>query len=137
MLYTTARLGLDHRVCFNGWRKFHRYFGDVKKLGKDTPIPLTEILTAVGLEDATMTLHFCMDGDAGVSFSKRLAVEYVKHINSDRKLNRYLRSGYIKIEDLYPDDPNPAWTCVKACYRELNTKDRTWMENKFIELLNK
>lgn len=92
MLHTTFKLAKQAGACEGSYRKFARYVGGIKVYGIDTPIPLTEILDVLGVDDALWCLRCTVEDDE--KFSRLLACDYVEHV-----LDIF--------ENQYPNDDRP------------------------------
>ena len=78
MLYTTFRLAKEAGVSCNSYHRFAQHKGGVDKWGGDTPIPLTEVLDVLGLDDALWCLRCTTEPSD--RFSRLLACEYAEHV---------------------------------------------------------
>jgi hypothetical protein len=92
MLFTTFNLTHKSNACVESYRKMADALGGITKYGKDTDIPLGQVIEVLGIEDAIWTLR-CTTKPADkfiIEFACRCA--------------EYCLKNY---EDLYPDDKRP------------------------------
>ena len=57
MLYITFRLAKEAGACAESYKQFARHVGGITKFGKDTPLPLTDVVEVCGFEDALWALR--------------------------------------------------------------------------------
>jgi len=57
MLYTTFRKAHEGGACASSYKKYAKHVGGIRKFGKDTPVPITEILDVLGVDDAYWCLY--------------------------------------------------------------------------------
>jgi hypothetical protein len=61
MLHTTFARAKEANACIESYRKFAKFKGGIKKWGKDTPFPLSEVLEVCGLNDALWALRIVIE----------------------------------------------------------------------------
>jgi len=134
MIHTTFALAKESEACETSYKKFAEHVGGVRKYGKDTPIPLTEILDVLGIDDALWCLR-CTIEDTEKE-SRLLACDYAEHV-----LHIY--------EQRHPNDKRPRiaievsrrYAQGEATRSELNAAgdaraaEREWQKGKFLEML--
>jgi len=92
MYYTTFALAKQKGTCIVSYREFAKHVGGIKRYGKDTLIPLTDILDVLGLNDALWCLRCTTENcDRMVRLFACDCAEHVLHI----------------FEKEYPDDKRP------------------------------
>jgi len=64
MLHTTFALAKESRACAESYRMFAKHVGGITKFGRDTPIPLSDILDVLGMGDALWALLCVMPSEA-------------------------------------------------------------------------
>ena len=64
MLDTTFSLAKEAGACAGSYKKFAKHVGGITKYGKDTPIPLTDILDVLGMDDALWALRCVIPTEA-------------------------------------------------------------------------
>jgi len=92
MLYTTFAKAKEANACTESYRKMAEHLGGVRKYGKDTAIPLDEVLKVCGLQNTIWCFRCTTEpsNDILIEFSCRCA-EHVLHF----------------FEDKHPDDKRP------------------------------
>ena len=96
MLHTTFALLHREGACAPGYKKLAKHLGGISKYGASTPIPLAEVLTSNGLDDALWCLRAVLDTEIATRdrLSRLLACDY-----AERALPIF--------EATYPDDNRP------------------------------
>ena len=64
MLHTTFALAKESRACAESYRKYARHVGGITKFGEDKPIPLSDILDVLGMDDALWALRCVIPTEA-------------------------------------------------------------------------
>jgi hypothetical protein len=88
MLYTTYNLAVKHNACSRALDAWEKY---AKKLDKDTPIPLTQILKVLGIDDCLWAFRTVDDQEKAKVIAVKFAIAC-----ADRVL--------INFESKYPKD---------------------------------
>jgi len=57
MLYITFRLAKEAGACAESYKQFARHVGGITKFGKNTPLPLTDVVEVCGFGDALWALR--------------------------------------------------------------------------------
>ena len=95
---TTFAILRNANACASGYETLAKHLGGVKNYGKNTPIPLTEIVHINGIADAFWVLdHGCPEIEDSVK--QRLAVTFACDV-AERVLGLF--------ECIYPDDDRPS-----------------------------
>ena len=101
---TTFAILRNANACASGYETLAKHLGGVKNYGKNTPIPLTEIVRSNGIADAFWVLdHGCPEIEASVK--QRLAVTFACDV-AERVLGLF--------ESIYPDDDRPSKAIATA-----------------------
>jgi hypothetical protein len=61
MLHTTFARAKEANACTESYHKFAKFKGGIRKWGKDTPFPLSEVLEVCGLNDALWALRIVIE----------------------------------------------------------------------------
>ena len=64
MLHTTFALAKESRACAESYRKYARHVGGITKFGEDKPIPLSDILDVLGIDEALWALRCVIPTEA-------------------------------------------------------------------------
>ena len=101
---TTFAILRNANACASGYETLAKHLGGVKNYGKNTPIPLTEVVRSNGIADAFWVLdHGCPEIEASVK--QRLAVTFACDV-AERVLGLF--------ESIYPDDDRPSKAIATA-----------------------
>lgn len=80
MVTITFRLAWEAGACASSYRRFAKHVGGVRKYGKDTPIPLTEIADFLGLKDALWCLSLTQAPEETQKLARLLAADFAEHV---------------------------------------------------------
>jgi hypothetical protein len=75
MLHTTFARAKEAHACFGSYHKFAKFKGGVRKWGKDTPFPLSEVVEVCGLDDALWALKIVLEKQEGDRIARVFACD--------------------------------------------------------------
>ena len=111
MLYTTATKARESGACISSYERMAKHLGGVERYGKDTPVPLDEVLKVCGLQDTIWCFRCTSEPSANtlIEFTCQCA-EHTLHF----------------FEDKYPDDKRPrqAIEAARICITDKNVTAR-------------
>jgi len=139
MIYTTYNLAVKHNACERALESWDKHVGGIKKFGADTPIPLTDILEVLGIDDCLWAFRAVQDEEVAdtiiLKFLTAVADKWLIHFESKYPQDKRPCKAFKALRDYFLNPSYKAAVAVDSAYKEAIKADLSKDDRDYLWLL--